>query len=183
MGQVQEQRRFWTITNLFTVRDYTEFKKWIDEIVEAYGDDISITVREDKEGIARLNELATAVNNVEERKYLLRPKDAVFYGLYIEGELPTVRMKSVNELTLEGEKDIEEPEVRDIDFLEELSSHLCDGEVAFITTVGVDPAVMVTAKGFVVTSTGVTLCPTPLPAYLFELASGKSKYPVNKLND
>lgn len=183
MGQVQQQRRFWTITNLFMVRDFKEFEKWIDEIVEAYGEDISITIRTDTNSAAKLNELATAINNVEERKYLLRPKDAVFHGLYIEGEIPTVRMKSVNELTLEGEKDIEEPEVRDIDFLEELSGHLYDGEVAMVTTVGVDPATMVSARGFIVTSTGVTLCPTSLPAYLFELSSGKSKYLVNKLNE
>ena len=180
MGQVQQQRRFWTLSNLFMVRDYAEFKKWIDEIVEAYGDDISITIRKDEEGPSKLNELAAAINNVEERKYLLRPQDAVFYGLYIEGEMPTVRMKSVKELNLEGEEEIEEPEVRDIDFLEELSGHLYDGEVAIITTVGVDPEIMVNARGYIVTSNGATLCPAPLPAYLFELAASKSKYPVNK---
>ena len=34
MGQVQQQRRFWTITNLFMVRDFVEFEKWIDEITQ-----------------------------------------------------------------------------------------------------------------------------------------------------
>lgn len=183
MGQVQEQSRFWTITNLFMVRDLPEFKKWVDQILEAYGDDIKISIREDDKCPAKLNELAKAINNVEERKYLLRPTDAVFHGLYIEGGIPTVRMKSVSELNLEGETEVEEPEVRDIDFLEELSAHLCDGEVAMISTVGVEPEKMVTAKGFIVTSTGVTLCPASLPAYLFELATHETKLPVNKLSD
>lgn len=183
MGQVHERRRYWTITNLFLVKDFKEFNKWIDEIMEAYGDDMSINIRTDVGSVTKLNELATAVNNVEEKKYLLRPTDGVFHGLYIEGEIPTVRMKSVKELIAEGEIDVEEPEVRDIDFLEELGTHLYDGEVAMVSTVGVDPSIMVTAKGFIVTSSGVTICPASLPAYLFELASGESKYPVNKLND
>lgn len=183
MGHVQEQRQFWTLTNLFMVKDIEEFKKWIAEITEAYGDDISITIREDKESTAKLNDVAMAMNNIEERKYLLRPKDATLYGLYIKGEIPTVRTKSIGELKREGEDDIEEPEVRDIDFLEELSGHLYGGEVAFITSVGVEPETTIHALGFIVTSTGVTRKAISLPSYLFELGHRESKYPVNTLKD
>lgn len=181
MGQENEVRKFWTLTNLFMVKDAKEFKRWVNEIAEAYVNDIRISIREDKEMPAKLNELASLVNLMEDRKYLLRPADAVFYGLYIEGEAPTVRMKTVRELWDEGETETEEPEVRDIDFLEELSTHLYEGEVALVTTVGVQPETFITAKGFIVTSDGATICPVGLPAALFDLAGSNSKFAISKL--
>lgn len=183
MGQENNERRFWSLSNFFMVRNEKEFLKWIGEITEAYLSDLSIVVRKDNDLPAKLNSLADAINSMEERRYLLRPDDAVFYGLYIEGELPTVRMKSVKEINDEGDLDVEEPEVRDIDFLEELSTHLYEGEVALITTIGVEPATFISAKGFVVTSDGVTLSPVPLPASLFTAATDRSKFPVSKIAD
>ena len=184
MGQVsqnqEQQRRYWTLSNFFMVKDEVDFKKWIKEISEAYADEISIVVREDKDATTRLNDLATAINAIENRKYLLRPDGAMLYGVYIEGELPTVRLKSVKELLHEGETDVEEPEVRDIDFLEELSGHLYGGEVAMITTVGVEPGTFICARGYIVTSDGVTISPVPLAAELFETARHVAKYPLAK---
>ena len=56
MGQVsqnqEQQRRYWTLSNFFMVKDEVDFKKWIKEISEAYADEISIVVREDKDGTA-----------------------------------------------------------------------------------------------------------------------------------
>lgn len=183
MGQNNNVSKYWTLTNLFMVRNDKEFEKWIGEIKEAYLSDLEITIIKDESLPAKLNEMATVINSIEDRKYLLRPADAVFYGLYIEGEIPSVRMKSVKEINDEGELDVEEPEVRDIDFLEELSGHLYDGEVALITTIGVEPKTFISAKGFVVTSDGVTISPMPLPAALFDAATDKSKFPVSKIMD
>ena len=173
--------KHWTITNMFMLRDKKAFDKWVAEIQEAYGDDIKIVIRQNHEAVEKLNEMAKAVNNIEKDKLALRPKDSDLYGLYIEGDFPSVRMKSVKELELEGETEVEEPEVRDIDFLEELCNFIADGEVGLITSVSVSPETMVSAKGFVFTSTGVTHCPKDLPAYLFGLGQEMSKYPITKL--
>ena len=57
MGQVSQnqehQRRFWTLSNFFMVKDEVDFKKWIKEISEAYADEISTVVREDKDATAK----------------------------------------------------------------------------------------------------------------------------------
>jgi len=183
MGQEKIERRFWTLSNHFMVRDEREFMQWIEEIKEANGDDLKIIIKKDAELSGKLNEMASVVNSIEDRKYLLRPLDTIFLSIYIEGEIPLVRMKSVRELNGDGEMDVEEAEVRDIDFLEELSGHLYEGETALITTVGVEPATFICAKGFIITSDGVALSPVPLPASLFNSASDKSKFPVSKITD
>lgn len=185
MGQVKSKEkhtRYWLLTNYFMVKDYDDFSKWVKEISEAYDGDLVIEITKNEKISDALNEvIAILERNDCTMDTEQRPKETVCYGLYIEGDLPTLRMKSVAELQGAGESDVIDPDIRDIDFLDELSKFLRGGEVALVGVVGVAPRTAIVSKGYIVTSDGAVITPVPMNEALLPLAKVRSKYPVIKL--